>query len=223
MGNMEIKPIATDLKQLSSPVIVMCSSPQLAHSMFVAARKRGGTDVLEFISQPCGPRKFAKTLGKCLKLQQRRVDFACGGVERAPVPSNPPTPNELGRGSFLNVPILENSGQIKRNVAGNSEPTYVGGSRDPHSQLKPLKELDNSHISTTVLGFTTAEAESPSQAQQSSSIILLVDDNDINLRLLIAFMKKLGCGYAVAQNGQEAFETFKTNSSDIRIILMGEF
>ena len=53
--------------------------------------------------------------------------------------------------------------------------------------------------------------------------ILLVDDNDINLRLLIAFMKKLNCDYVIAQNGEEALEAFKANSSAIGMIFMGRF
>lgn len=84
MGNMEIKPIAPDQTRLSSPVIIICSSSRIAHSMFVAARKRRETDVLEFISQPFGPRKLAKTLEICIKRQQRRMDWTVGRVrERA--------------------------------------------------------------------------------------------------------------------------------------------
>ncbi|CAG8139435.1 unnamed protein product [Penicillium olsonii] len=220
MGNMEVKPIAPDPKRLSSPVIIICSSPRVAHSMFVAARKRGETDVLEFISQPCGPRKLAKTLEICTKRQQRRIDWTEGKIEKLEGASNPPTPILFERGSFFGVPVSENSEQPKNKVAGVSTPIY-GQDSGPPEKLKPREKVDNSHISTTVLGFPTTEVGSTSQSQQSSSVtVLLVDDNDINLRILTAFMKKLGCGYAVAKNGQEALETFRANPCSIRIILM---
>lgn len=53
--------------------------------------------------------------------------------------------------------------------------------------------------------------------------VLLVDDNDINIKLLIAFMKKLKCDYGIAQNGEEALEFFKSNHRSIGMILMGRF
>ncbi|KAJ6140226.1 hypothetical protein N7471_006712 [Penicillium samsonianum] len=221
MGNMEIKPIAPDLKRLSSPVIIICSSPRIAHSMFVAARKRGETDVLEFISQPCGPRKLATTLEICIKRQQRRKDLTDGRVERLAGASKPTTRNEFERGSFLNVPTSDNSRQSKTKVAGISTPIYGQNSRDTPEQLNPREKVDNPQVSTAMSGFPTTETDYISQPQQSSPVtVLLVDDNDLNLRLLIAFMKKLGCDYAVAKNGQEALETFKANPSNIRVILM---
>ncbi|KAK9846925.1 uncharacterized protein MYU51_000035 [Penicillium brevicompactum] len=222
MGNMEIKPIAPDLKRLSSPVIIICSSPRIAHSMLVAARKRGETDVLEFISQPCGPRKLAKSLEICIKRQQRRKDWADGREERLAGASMPPTPNEFQSGSFLQGPISEDSGQPKTKVTGGSTPIYGQDSRHPPEQLKTREKVDNPHISTAAFGNPTTEVGSAaSQTQQSSAAtVLLVDDNDINIRLLIAFMKKLGCHYVVAQNGQQALETFKANSANIRVILM---
>lgn len=223
MGNMDVKPIAPDSKRLSSPIIIICSSPRVAQSMSMAARKRGETDVLEFISQPCGPRKLAKTLGICTKRQQRWIDWTEGRLERLENTSKPSTPNLFERASFLNVPASEKIEQSKTNVARVSTPIHSHDSGRPE-QLEVQKKADNSNISTTVLGFPTAEAESASQSQQNPSVtVLLVDDNDINIRILTAFMKKLGFGYAVAQNGQEALEAFKANSCNIRIILMGEF
>jgi len=44
---------------------------------------------------------------------------------------------------------------------------------------------------------------------------LVVDDNSLNLRLLVAFLKKLNCESDMAVNGQEAIDKVKNNSYDI--------
>lgn len=43
--------------------------------------------------------------------------------------------------------------------------------------------------------------------------VLLVDDNQINLKLLVMFMKKCGFSYEQAENGQEALDKFIAASS----------
>ncbi|BCS27055.1 uncharacterized protein APUU_60103A [Aspergillus puulaauensis] len=221
MKNMQIKPIASATNQLSSPVIILCSSPRIARSMFVAARKRVETEVLEFISQPCGPRKLAKTLEICIKRQQRGIDGTDGRIERLSGTSQPPTPNVCERWSFLNVSNPENSGQPRIKVTGDSAPTSSQVSKNPPEQLRPREKIDKSRISTPVVGSTITDSGGTPQPQQSSSVsVLLVDDNNINLKILIAFMKKLKCDYTVAQNGQEALEVFQANASKIGVILM---
>ncbi|OJJ01984.1 hypothetical protein ASPVEDRAFT_192342, partial [Aspergillus versicolor CBS 583.65] len=52
-----------------APVVVICQSPEEAHSMFVAAKSRSEMLYFEFISQPCGPRKLARALDICVKRQ----------------------------------------------------------------------------------------------------------------------------------------------------------
>ena len=50
----------------------------------------------------------------------------------------------------------------------------------------------------------------PEQTGKEDSLhVLLVDDNEINLRLLVMFMKKCGFTYQQAENGQEAVDKFK--------------
>jgi CheY-like chemotaxis protein len=50
-----------------------------------------------------------------------------------------------------------------------------------------------------------------------------VDDNDVNLKLLVAFMKKAKFPYHTASNGLEALEVYKTNVGYIPVVLMGEW
>ncbi|KAJ5599354.1 hypothetical protein N7450_000421 [Penicillium hetheringtonii] len=74
MGNLEIQSIVPDSKtKFTSPVIIICPTPRIAHSLSKATGLRGDSDVLEFITQPCGPRKIAKSLEVCYKRQERRI------------------------------------------------------------------------------------------------------------------------------------------------------
>lgn len=50
--------------------------------------------------------------------------------------------------------------------------------------------------------------------------VLLVDDNDINLKLLQAFMKKSSYDHDTARDGKQAFEAFKASVPKFNLILM---
>jgi CheY-like chemotaxis protein len=55
---------------------------------------------------------------------------------------------------------------------------------------------------------------------KSELTYLLVDDNQINLRMLIAFAKKMGSPYVTAHNGAEAVERYTKLPQECRCILM---
>lgn len=56
---------------------------------------------------------------------------------------------------------------------------------------------------------STAPPPLPPRRKTKPRHVLLVDDNKINLRLLVTFMKKCGFTYEQAENGQEAVDRFK--------------
>lgn len=66
--------------------------------------------------------------------------------------------------------------------------------------------------------MTTAAGEEPEAAPRPQ--YLLVDDNPINLKILSAYMHKLGLTYQTATNGQEALDTFVRDPSRCRCVLM---
>jgi CheY-like chemotaxis protein len=49
---------------------------------------------------------------------------------------------------------------------------------------------------------------------------LLVDDNPINLKMLVMFMKKLNLQYSTATNGQEAVTKYKENPTSYKCVFM---
>jgi hypothetical protein len=51
--------------------------------------------------------------------------------------------------------------------------------------------------------------------------VLLVEDNEINLKLLIATMRKLKLEHATATNGLEAFNSYKEKHGKFDVVFMG--
>ncbi|KAJ5523719.1 hypothetical protein N7494_010369 [Penicillium frequentans] len=196
-------------KRLPPPVIIICLSPRIAHTLASQDQREPG--VFEFISQPCGPYKLAKTLESCLQRQQlRRDSFA--GKRRGSTAQGPEEPE-----SQLN-------GRPKR----DSMPILSAGPARPPGPLQMPTECSAEPIVTPALSVP-AGLDVDLQAEDYMSVhsqvvsprtILLADDNEINLKILVAFMKKLGYSYAIAHNGQEALDIFKLNAHNIEIILM---
>ena len=52
--------------------------------------------------------------------------------------------------------------------------------------------------------------------------VLLVEDNEINLKLLVAYMRKLKLNHATAINGLEALNAYKEASGQFDVIFMGK-
>ncbi|KAI9925765.1 hypothetical protein ASPWEDRAFT_158226 [Aspergillus wentii DTO 134E9] len=201
-------------ERFPSPVIVFCSSPETAHAMFSAARERGDEDVIEFIGQPCGPRKLAKTLKMCIDRQERRRTRADGQggeitvqpADRAGVPLTPGTTQSIKSGEQPRVVVTEHAVDSEKPEppVEESRPDQTG----PATADSNREEIQPS------------QDESKFPSNDSASAVLIVDDNEINTRILVAYIKKLGRDYVVAQNGLEAFEAFKAEPARFGVILM---
>jgi signal transduction histidine kinase/GAF domain-containing protein len=219
IGNLEIQAIApSPNERFPSPVIIICSSPRIAHSLFIGARKRRDADVLEFISQPCGPRKLAKTLETCIRRQQKRLGSLSYKESIRDGTRGLSTPH------VMNALLSPREGQPS--FAAMDDP--IATAQTPKI-LDPMKLMEEEadgppapmgDIATRLQDTPAKPGNNP--VSDLPTTVLLVDDNDINLRLLIAFMKKLKCDYAIAQNGEEALEVFKANYSLIGMIIMGK-
>ncbi|CAI7627748.1 unnamed protein product [Penicillium glandicola] len=226
--NMETRAIASSPgAQLSSPVIIICPSPSTAHSMSIGAQKRMDAHILEFISQPCGPRKLAKTLETCIRRQQLRFDSLQGKEHilngSANLPADPSI-NEPSMNSFLTPPSnaevsehptnkMVSHSQTCNQASGETLESLNHSPGDVDEPFSPFEE-----VASTSHDTPTEKENAP--VSNLPTTVLLVDDNDINLRMLIAFMKKLKCDYFIAQNGEEALEVFKANFSVIGMIFM---
>ncbi|KAE8383816.1 hypothetical protein BDV26DRAFT_1819 [Aspergillus bertholletiae] len=60
----------------------------------------------------------------------------------------------------------------------------------------------------------------PQALNQKNIHVLIVDDNDVNLKILATFMRKIGCSYETASNGLAALEKYKTCAGQFDYVLM---
>ncbi|KAI2717482.1 hypothetical protein CBS147332_4362 [Penicillium roqueforti] len=195
----------------SSPVVVICQSPEEAHRMFVAAKNRGETPLFEFISQPCGPRKLARALDICIK---RQLDQQSG----RPNTDEPTRWVEMPESSYLPLDIAASDPPKDRMKIGKRPTTET--MRSPESRIsrspshKGNLEDDAHAAQPTSPSKIEAEPETPGPS------VLLVDDNHVNLQLLCAYTKKDNYHYMTAKNGEEAVEVYKAHHGKFRVVVI---
>lgn len=218
-------------ERFAAAVIVICSSPAKASAMYTSAELRGDLDVVEYISQPCGPRKMAKALKSCSSNQQRRHDLVDKKSETGPIP----TVTELPVRPAV-APIIGEEGKVVTNEedaksdnlskVNVTEVPLSSSQKTPNSLAETCSsdQPDQGHkASKDSKGESkTGQVDNNLSEFSDSESVLIVDDNEINVRILEAYMEKLGYDYAVAQNGLEALEAFKANPGRFKIILMGK-
>lgn len=225
--NMDIESFVPQIGGRFLPaVIVICPSPRIAHAAFVESQKQPMAGIVEFISQPCGPRKLAKAFQVCLSQQKQGVSSPSAQFE-APSISTTLRPMELNRArtdpeSSTYVVIPEPSGQLNiekieiKDRQSSSVHSEGQGTIDSQATAIPVSKIDLTVPSPD-------QVNEPCQPQQDlMTTVLIVDDNIINVKILVEFMKKLGCKHATASNGLEALEFFKENATSIALIIMGK-
>lgn len=179
----------------TAPVIVLCSNAGQASDFRANVAERlleKGIEAIP-ITQPLGPRKLANVLQKLKSERKAR----------------------LGNG------LLDIAKQ--RIVLGRKE-------SDPESMRRERDKLQNPAIASlaieraalsrslsappTALPGVLPTPASANQVDVNASFrphLLLVDDNEINLRLLVMFMKKQHISYATANNGLVALEIYQSS------------
>ncbi|KAL2869760.1 putative sensor histidine kinase/response regulator [Aspergillus lucknowensis] len=194
-----------------SPLIVICQSPEAAHNMFARAMtaNQSRDSIVEFISQPCGPRKLAKTLGLCIQ----RLD------------GQDPNQNEQTR--WVELP---ESAHLPLDIGPRDPPAErMKISKRPTSER--IKTLDSDDFNalpeqrapppTSAPELVSAEEVVPERdADTSRPSVLLVEDNPINLNILVAYVTKEGWNCTTATNGLEAVEKFKAEPGKFVLVIL---
>ncbi|KAG8159499.1 hypothetical protein KVR01_010136 [Diaporthe batatas] len=214
-------------QQFSLPTVVICQSALTAYSLTHSPRK---SELNEFISQPVGPRRLARSLLLSLSSKtERPSEVASEAQENTSGPGSFSSNKEATGGSVgedpMQAPELakrpssassasairampstpSDAGSGGTDVQGVSASPSEGGSR---AAQVPLRQRQN------------ATTEDTGLLEQPSSKYLLVDDNDINLKILASFMKKLGHDYDMASNGLEALQMYTADPGLYRFVLM---
>lgn len=181
--------------------------------------------VIEVISQPVGVRKLAKVLLSSLQ----RVEATRGAVT-SEISPQVATAAEASLSSsdtkWSSNPVVYDP--IVKQYRPSIE-ALKWKSEQPQVQA-PLEaaDLDNGdlefgRIKAGALPEATPMLPKPTENGRDETrmpSVLLVDDNPINLRLLVTFMKKIKLPYAEAVNGLEAYNKFKDADTPFDFVLM---
>ncbi|KAJ0298317.1 hypothetical protein COL516b_009969 [Colletotrichum fioriniae] len=191
--------------QRKAPFIIVCPTAEEAVNILQDHSKLllDFSEIVEVIPQPCGPRKLAKVFSHCLKrveeLEKSQAMTRNSSGLPAPVPLAPdgttPGNNEIRQVERVGTPLHQ-----------QARPEQL----EPAIGVQPLiKPLGAMALSPALNGGQPVLVEQ----KHVTLHVLLVDDNQINLKLLVMFMKKCGFTYEQAENGQEALDRFIEASS----------
>lgn len=149
---------------------------------------------VSFVSHPCGPRKLARSIQKCLD----QAKIMPSDTQSIAVPERPKIPIPAPTENPTKPDLLDTNGDTRATTAPSipdSKPT----SSEPHNPPK---------------NDTSTQSKNPR--------VLIVEDNKINLNLMLAFLKKRKLTTLdSAENGQIAVDAVKNLQHNYDIIFMG--
>ncbi|KAM0340581.1 hypothetical protein ACHAPU_010418 [Fusarium lateritium] len=179
------------------PIVVICSNAVLARKT-EAAKSRDATDEqsIFFTHQPIGPRKLDRILAKAIKSDLMTL--------RLTLTHPSPNPETHDHASATQAPPTPPHNETERASSNNPfDHAMATVARLPRSPLT-----------------TPSEKPDPISDQSANNTFLLVDDNPINLKMLVMFMKKLHLQYTTATDGKQAVEKYKENPKRFRCVFM---
>ncbi|KAF2493134.1 hypothetical protein BU16DRAFT_512860 [Lophium mytilinum] len=144
-----------------------------------------------YVPQPYGPHKIAKTLHHAFTQSFPPEPTQDTTALPTTTPSTIPEPGTLSTGAEFHTPQYH----------GFATP------KPPLSPPHPAQIDRRTSIDTSIM-------------QPTGMRILLVEDNEINLKLLVAYMRKLKLNHATAINGLEALNTYKEAKGGFDVIFM---
>ncbi|KAL4815263.1 hypothetical protein BDW67DRAFT_164778 [Aspergillus spinulosporus] len=189
-----------------SPLIVICHCPEAAHKLYARSTSMSHhpKPIVEFISQPCGPRKLAKSMELCLKRMEGQEPDQHEETRWVELPESSHLPLDIG-------PRDAPDERMKVRKRLSEDRIYEQHSRKPINDGTSLPEELGTGLDATVPDVI-AENDPPS--------VLLVEDNPINLGILVAYTKKEGWSTTTAQNGLEAFEKFQEHPGKFALVII---
>ncbi|CAG7921549.1 unnamed protein product [Penicillium olsonii] len=158
------------------------------------------------------------------------VDFFIVLCDNAPVAPEIPSANlvrviqPLGPHKVLSAVerIMHLREQRLLAVSDTPDLTPPALSTDKKSPSDSVLDIDEPPAVTPVPPLKSMELAStpPPFRKQAVAHVLIVDDNDINLKIMATYMGRINCSYDTASNGLIAFEKFKSSTSRYNFVLM---
>ncbi|KAJ5202923.1 hypothetical protein N7449_005002 [Penicillium cf. viridicatum] len=190
-----------------SPLIVICESPEKAHTMFARVANRKGESIIDYISQPCGPRKLAKALSHCILRQNGQDSEADKPTHWVEMPDS----------SKMSLDVGPRDPPNERMKIGKRPMTESLGTPKKDG---PKSEFDQEVKDLVPIAEGAPPIPAPKDTVSDDLSVLLVDDNQINLQILEAYVKKEGWNYMTATNGLEAVRTFQAHSGKFAAVII---
>ncbi|KAI0553474.1 hypothetical protein F4679DRAFT_571178 [Xylaria curta] len=182
------------LQAVDAALLVICTNAFEAAALQAAGIKELSSlgKVIEVISQPVGIRKLAKVLVQYII---QRVQGGKRKEDKA-VSSKSPSP------TFPSLELQKRATEITLNT---SPVVYDQVATRYRPSIETLK-------------WKSETLKLPRRSYRPR--VLVVDDNAVNLKLLVTFIKKLNLSYAEATNGLEAVTKFKEVDMLFDVVLM---
>ncbi|KAI9685755.1 MAG: hypothetical protein M1822_004315 [Bathelium mastoideum] len=213
------------------PVVVICPSAAIARHFSTTTKTIERNGVFEYITQPCGPRKLAKTFTLALdRWANIQVEQASQMVEQIPGPSST---------SSL-IDIQEYPHTHSSSIA-RSNATASPSSSPSASSLKLTPNLTDSIKHQTrspqpISSFSPGPIPQPassvlqpaptllttSNPTENSDVApyLVVDDNAINIKLLATYIRRQNLPVATATDGALAVAAYEAARGSFSCIFM---
>lgn len=172
-----------------------------------------------YLEQPFGPHKLCEILHQAFCIpdgDQAKTNRTSQKRFQLPIPEEPSeisTSPIISRQTSFDVSPPKPSKDISKTP---SKPQALASETvSPFlNSCLPLRLNSSSHLETSYF------SSNKDSSAKKDLRVLLVDDNDINLRLLIATMRRLKFDYATAVNGLEALNSYKKDLGRFDVILM---
>lgn len=221
MGNKPDKDAQDELADI--PLLVICNSVSAANAMMHHPQSH----VTGVLSQPCGPRKLAKSITLALEAHKNaKTDEPMPSARRV-------LEDGLGDGQHLQetpfqrtLEFEDHALEMEARSKGHTGDAPLkhpqndtveipqGDSKMPKPDTTPLTTTVSPISPAPTAGSTSPFSRTNSGTNQPVRKVLLVDDNRVNLQLLVTFVRKSGHYFKTASNGLEALETYTSESDD---------
>lgn len=218
----------------SSALIVLCSNA-VEHDTHRRAWSSLAASI-DFLRRPCGPHKLARSILRCVKqLSASPVQHVSmhPPLDRTRSEKPPVGAGDLGgsspAGNDPGKQPLEQQHNQPDTTGGPPESVQVSAQESAHAPDETCQledSVDGCSAPPPEVEETIAPEPSPEQRDSTMSRpinVLVVDDNQINLRLLLTYLKRRNIGVLdSAENGKMAVEALEKRPEGYDIIFMGK-
>ncbi|KAG9234274.1 putative sensor protein gacS, partial [Amylocarpus encephaloides] len=152
----------------------------------------------------------------------------CEPHPQIPAPENHPVEKKQSTEMFRPVDLHPKEKELSPNSTEardfEHDPTITLSPTEPEKKETEKRSKPTSSPTSNTPeqnGSTIFQPQSPTETTEPTTLrVLLVEDNEINLKLLVATMRKLKIKHFTATNGLEALNVYKEHHGDFDVIFM---